>query len=243
MSNKKYESSIPKGCTEKIVREYHRSTENLPEDIAAISSYKEAELVLNSEIVGTRIYNGNDILVKETQLKNGKKHGIEYYFYDSGQVELAEPYFEGKMHGTAYQYSEDGKLMGTYKMEHGTGYDIWRHYCMEEDRNQDDIYVSEIHSMKDGLPHGYEWWLNEDQISVHVEAMSYKGKYHGISREWNFNGKLRRGFPKYYINDEKVNKRKYLKECEKDPTLHKFKEDDNLPYRKFPKEIEKILAL
>ena len=96
MSNKKYESSIPKGCTEKIVREYHRSTENLPEDIAAISSYKEAELVLNSEIVGTRIYNGNDILVKETQLKNGKKHGIEYYFYDSGQVELAEPYFRGK---------------------------------------------------------------------------------------------------------------------------------------------------
>ncbi|NIT13884.1 MAG: hypothetical protein GTN99_06505, partial [Candidatus Dadabacteria bacterium] len=53
---------------------------------------------------------------------------------------------------------------------------------------------------------------------------------------------LRRGFPQYYINDEKVNKRSYLKPCEKDPTLPKFKEEDNLPRRKFPPEIEKILS-
>jgi len=154
---------FPKVVTENVVREYRGETENLPEDIVAISSYKEAEVISNRKVIGKRIYNGNEILVKETPIKNGKKRGIEYSFYDSGQVELTEPYFEGKMHGTAYQYSEAGKLMGTYKMEHGTGYDIWRHNCMEEDRNPDDIYVSEIHSMKDGLPHGFEWWLNEDK--------------------------------------------------------------------------------
>jgi antitoxin component YwqK of YwqJK toxin-antitoxin module len=243
MSSKLYKSSIPKGCAERVVREYHAETENIPEDIAGSASYKEAELILNNEVVGFRIYNGDNVLIKETPLKGGIKHGIEYFFYDSGQLELVEPYAEGKMHGTACQYSEDGRLMGTYSMEHGTGYDIWRHECMEEDSNPDDVYVAEIHSMKDGLPHGFEWWLNENQRSVDVETIWYMGKLHGITRVWNHEGKLSRGFPKYYINDSKVNKKTYLKGCEKDPTLQIFKPEDNSPFRKFPKEIEKILAL
>ncbi|NIP30964.1 MAG: toxin-antitoxin system YwqK family antitoxin, partial [Candidatus Dadabacteria bacterium] len=58
-------------------------------------------LTLNGNLVGIRQFNENDILMLETPIRNGKKHGIEYTFYDSGELQLAEPYAEGMIHGTA----------------------------------------------------------------------------------------------------------------------------------------------
>jgi hypothetical protein len=62
-------------------------------------------------------------------------------------------------------------------------------------------------------------------------------KKHGIERVWNSEGHLKRGYPKYWVNDKQVTKRQYLKECAKDASLPCFREKDNLPVRKFPKDV------
>ena len=50
-------------------------------------------------------------------------------------------------------------------------------------------------------------------------------------REWNQKKSLRRGFPQYYINGQKVNKKQYLKACTQNDFLPKFQEMDNHSHR------------
>ncbi len=65
----------------------------------------------------------------------------------------ATPYRNGVEHGIARQWNEAGRLIGWYRMHHGTGIDLW--WWWDESSRQ--AYVSEAHCMKDGCPHGYEW--------------------------------------------------------------------------------------
>jgi hypothetical protein len=147
-----------------------------------------------------------------------------------------EPYCEGQLHGTAKQYGKNGKVIGRYKLLHGTGFDIWR---MEDDNGM--VFISEIHSLQDGLLHGYEWWLNIDQHTIHHERHWYKGQNHGIERAWNSSGRLRRVYPKYWLKDRPITKREYLKAIQSDTILPPFSSEGNLPERKFPPAIERLL--
>jgi len=79
---------------------------------------------------------------------------------------------------------------------------------------------------------------DEDQKSVHQENHFSQNLQHGIQRRWNFNGKLKRGYPKYWVNDKQVSKRQYLRARATDPTLPPFRKADNLPRRKFPPEVQ-----
>ncbi len=117
-----------------------------------------------------------------------------------------------------------------------TGFDIWR-----QEREDGFPFISEIHSLQDGHPHGYEWWLNEDQHSVWHECHWQCGEYHGIERRWNDRGKLDRGYPKYWIHGQAGTKRVYLKATQTDDTLPTFLEKDNRPRRQFPVKIERLL--
>lgn len=220
-------SDIPAGVTERVVEEYSRSR--------GLIRLEKRECLLNGQLVGYRCYDDNGQLQIETALKDGTNHGRAIHWSDDGTLNFIEPYFEGKVHGTAKQY-QNGKVIGTYKMIHGTGYDVWRNQIADGP-----IYVSEIHSMRDGSMHGFEWWLNEDQKSVHEEKHWYEGSYHGIEREWHWSGKLRRGYPKYWVHGEAVTKRQYVKLAQKDPTLPPFRLKDNLPRREFPPEIRRLL--
>jgi hypothetical protein len=123
-------------------------------------------------------------------------------------------------------------------MVYGTGYDVWRTQIADGP-----VYVSEIHSNRNGSLHGFVWWLEEDQKSVHEEKHWYEGKLHGIEREWNLDGKPRRGFPKYWVNDRAVSKRQYISAARKDPTLPPFRVKDNSPKREFPPEIRQSLGI
>jgi hypothetical protein len=114
-------------------------------------------------------------------------------------------------------------------LKHGTGFDIWR----QEDESNG-VFVSEIHSLKDGVPHGYEWWFASSEQDLVYERHWHKGKLHGIERVWNSEGKLRRGYPKFFIADQSISKQKYAKMALIDKTLPVFQEKDNLPYRKLP---------
>ena len=92
-----------------------------------------------------------------------------------------------------------------------------------------------------GDRHGFEWWINADQESVSQESYFTHGQVHGIQRDWNSAGRLRRGCPKYFINGEQVTKRKYLHAAQKDASLPPFREVDNQPGRQFPPEVAAAL--
>jgi hypothetical protein len=224
-------SDIPACAEERIIRQYEdKRTEH-----GGVVNLETREYTIAGKVVGWRSYDSEGRLVTETPLKDGKKHGRQIFWNEDGTIDFIEPFFEGKVHGTAKQYQE-GKLIGTYTMVHGTGYDVWRGH-----RGDGVIVVSEIHPMRDGLPHGFEWWLNQDQRSVYEEKHWFNGKWHGIEREWNSENKLRRGYPKYWIRGEAVTKRRYIAAGRKDATLPPFRRKDHSPKREFPPEIRRLL--
>lgn len=224
-----FKSDIPSNAVEQTTREFRR--------VGGALYYRLADCIVNGEVVGQRSYNEDGQLVTDTPLRNGSKHGREYQLNDDGSLNLIEPYVNGKIHGTAKQYGRDGSLIGTYSLRHGTGYDIWR---VESEDGA--ISISEVHTLKDGLPHGYEWWLSMKPHIVRHELHWYEGEYHGIERQWNFANKLRRGFPRYWIKGERVAKREYLRAAKKDLSLPPFRLKDNGPRRKFPMEIEQLFS-
>jgi hypothetical protein len=224
---RRYKSDIPPNVVEQVTREFRRE--------GGAIYYRLTDCVLDGEIVGQRGYGEQGQLVKETPMRNGKKHGRQFDWHDDGKLSLIEPYVNGKIHGTAKQYGRDGSIIGTYTIRHGTGYDVWR--WEHEDGS---ITISEIHTLKDGLPHGYEWWLSENPHILWEEKHWHEGKYDGIEREWNFVKKLRRGFPRYWIKGDRVDKTKYLQAAKTDRSLPSFRLKDNSPRRKFPPEIEQL---
>ena len=226
---KRLKSDIPLGAVEELVSEYKEE--------GAFIYYRITECTLDGQVVGRRAYTQDGKPVLETPLKSCQKYGREYTWDEDGGLLLVEPYVEGKIHGLAKQYSRSGKIIGTYTLVHGTGFDIWRQECGEGC-----VFISEIHSLRDGLPHGYEWWFTSEQGSIWHERHWYEGEYHGIERMWNSRGRLRRGYPKYWIAGQAISKRKYLKVARMDTTLPAFREKDSLPRRKFPPEIERLLS-
>lgn len=226
---KRPKSDIPQGVKEVEIREYRQ--------LGNLMYFRVAECRLDKVVVGQRAYDEDGRLMRETPLKNGKKHGREYIWDESGFLESMEPYVDGKLHGLAKQYNRNGKIIGTYRFVHGTGFDIWRY-----EREDGSIGISEIFTMQDGSLHGYEWWLRDDQHSIWHERHWQKGEFHGIERMWNREGKLKRGYPKYWIRGQAVDKRAYLRAAVQDKTLPMYKENDNRPQRKFPEEIESLVA-
>jgi hypothetical protein len=202
--------------------------------MSRLSSYR---LLLNRILVGQRVYHLKGTLVLETPIKDGLKHGREFTWDEDGKLLLIEPYVKGKIHGRAEQYGKDDKVIGTYRLNHGTGFDIWR----QEDEDQT-VFISEIHHLQDGIPHGYEWHFASSEQNLWHERHWYMGKTHGIERVWNSKGRLHRGYPRFYILDQAVSRPKYLKLALTDKTLPAFRENDNQPHRNFPSEIQRLIS-
>jgi hypothetical protein len=144
---------------------------------------------------------------------------------------------EGLEHGTARQWAEDGTLVGTYEMDHGSGLDLWWTSASEAGT----WHLSEARNMLAGDRHGFEWWIDVDQRGADRESHFADGLEHGIQRDWNSAGRLRRGYPKYYVNGHRANKRQYLRAAKLDSSLPPFREEDNRPERQFPPEVAMAL--
>jgi hypothetical protein len=226
---KRPKSDIPQGVSEREIREHSEQGQ--------LIWFRVMECSLNGQVVGQRAYDSDGILRLETPLKHGNKHGREFIWDEQGALESVEPYVEGQLHGLAKQYNRSGKVIGTYRFMHGAGYDIWRY-----ERADGSIAISEIFSVQNSALHGYEWWPRADQHSVWHERHWQQGQIHGIERMWNDKARLKRGYPKYWIQGEAVSKRVYLRAAERDNTLPKFREKDNRPQRQFPNDIEKLLS-
>lgn len=219
-----YRSSIPKNARERVVATH----------ITGPQKYK-AEYWLNRKLVGIRHFAPSGELELERPLKDGRQHGTVYFFEDvPARVYSSEPWVNGLPHGIARQYAADGKLLGTYTMKRGTGLDLWwqcRNWGMGAS------YLSEARYLKDGKWHGFEWWLTENQRGVSQERHFSEFLLHGIERQWNAQGGMRRGYPRYWIKGERVTRRQYLSACKTDPTLPRYRDADNKPRRKFPSEV------
>lgn len=209
-----YLSCFPQGAEEVFVKE--------TEDRA-----RRFEIRLNGEVIGDRcVYSEGEVIVHG--LKNGELHGCEREWNRNGVLVFEEPYENGQVHGTARQWSDDGTLIGTYHLDRGTGLDLWRDNLTWT--------LSEEWPRRNGRMHGFTRFWNGDDRTVWEEHHYRDGHEHGIHREWNQKGRLRRGFPKYYIMSKLVTRREYLRACKTDLTLPPLREEENRPERQLPQE-------
>lgn len=175
--------------------------------------------------IGYRFWNPSGTLAMEYGYQDGLMHGLYREWHDNGQLCQISTYIQGKEHGETKQFDENGVQIGSYVMDHGTGVDLWS--CCAG-------VLSEEREYRDGQRHGYERWWAYDNRTVYEESHFWNGQEHGIFRAWNRHNKLRRGYPRYYIRGERVDKRRYMRACRTDPTLPPFVSEDNQPFRPLP---------
>ena len=219
-----YRSSIPGTARERV-------TERFPG-----GRKRKAEYRVGGKVMGIRSFFESGEPEHEYGLKDGRKHGVEYWWLGPDLLMSAQPFVDGVAHGVTKQWDQDGRLLGTYRMVRGTGIDLWR-----QRREDGSIYLSEVLHLKGGHRNGFEWWLDEGQRTVYIERHWRDSQLHGIYREWNEAGRLRRGYPQYFVGGVQVTRRHYLKACASDPTLPPFRQQDNRPSRTFPPEVAKHL--
>ena len=220
----RYRSSIPKLATERVLARYPSGAK------------QRAEYLLGPDLVGTRHFHETGEPSSETPLKQGRPHGLTYRWDMPGVLLSTEPYVDGLPHGTARQW-ENGQLLGTYDMVHGTGVDLWWGRHPDGER-----FLAEARYLRDGHREGFEWWIHDDQRRVYEERHCRRGELHGIERVWDMEGRLRRGYPKYWVNGAQVSKRAYVSGCRRDATLPPFRDHEGAPERRFPPEILEALG-
>ena len=68
-----------------------------------------------------RNYYRNGQLNEETPLRDGRFHGIARLWHKNGTPATQEAYQNDLRHGLCRQWNDEGKLLGEYRMDHGTG--------------------------------------------------------------------------------------------------------------------------
>jgi antitoxin component YwqK of YwqJK toxin-antitoxin module len=222
-----YRSSIPKRAEERVTYRHHNG------HMAA------AEYFIDGALVGRRSFDSDGRVELDCGWRDGQRHGTTYRLDTPGRLLSATPYANGVEHGVARQWGDEGRLLGNYRMHHGTGIDLWWSETWTKPRRR---CLWEVRFMRRGCFHGFEWWINEDQRSVHDERHWRDGALHGIERRWNFQRRLRRGFPKYHVAGQQVTRRRYIKAAAQDSFLPPFRKEENRPRRNFPPSIARHLG-
>ena len=188
-------------------------------------SKRAAFYQIDGQDVAYRWWDEDGYLALEYGIQNGVMHGTFRTWYENGQICEESTYDNGKEHGISKQYDAEGNLIGAYTMEHGSGLDLWfsARGVIAEER----YYV-------DGQRHGFERWWNSDNATIWMEGHFRHDEEHGIFREWNAQGRLCRGFPRYMVAGRKVDKRQYQRACRADPSLPPFVLSENRPQRQAP---------
>lgn len=190
---------------------------------------KTTEYFLDGQLIGVRYWNETGQLEMEHGIRDKQWHGFYRTWHENGHLHEMAWYENGKEHGTTEQYDEHGNLIGTYSMVHGTGIDLWF--------VEPGVLAEERH-YQDGERHGYERWWDGNNQTIGQEGHFWHGVEHGIFREWNQAGRLRRGYPQYFVAGQRVSKRQYERACRQDPTLPPFKAEENSPTRELPEKVQ-----
>jgi antitoxin component YwqK of YwqJK toxin-antitoxin module len=173
----RYKSSIPARAKERVISRHPDGTK------------ARTEYTVGRSVVGHREWDEDGLLSYEWPERNGRNHGVEYE-WARGRLVSAEPWESGVQHGVTRQWRLDGRRLGTYAMRRGTGLDLWR-----QEHEDGTPYLSEVLYLKDGRRRGFQWFINEDQETVHVERHWLSGQLHGVWREWDTRGRLEPGYP------------------------------------------------
>lgn len=195
---------------------------------------KTAEYLLDAQRVGYRSWDEMGQCNMEYGLRDDRMHGLFRTWHENGQLCELAWYDYGKEHGTMRQYDANGTLIGTYTMVHGTGIDLWF--------AQPGVITEERH-LQDGARHGYERWWTGDNKTISEESHFWQGIEHGIFRQWNEAGRLRRGYPRYFVAGQRVSRRQYARACRHDPTLPRISADENRPTRQLSDEVQQIAPI
>lgn len=166
----------------------------------------------------------------------GRQHGVERQEFPDGRLMYRSRYRHGLQIAWQEQWGFTGRLVIRKRFVNGTGTDLWAG-C--SNRAGDASALAEERHFVAGKRHGPERWWNPDG-TIYSEAWLVEGVEHGIAREWNDAGRLRRGFPRYFVRGERVTFRAYEQARRKDRTLPDRVEKDDLPRRTPPRLIDEL---
>ena len=68
-----------------------------------------------------QLFYRNGQLREEVPVRKNRRHGVARTWHKNGLRASEEPYQDGLLHGVCRQWSETGRLLGKYRMVHGTG--------------------------------------------------------------------------------------------------------------------------
>jgi len=68
-----------------------------------------------------RLFHRNKVTALEETFRGQKLHGRRRTWHRNGQLATEEFYADGLLHGVVRQWNEQGRLLGLFRMEHGTG--------------------------------------------------------------------------------------------------------------------------
>jgi hypothetical protein len=188
-------------------------------------------VLLGSRRLGRLIWSRDGALMHEQPLDaQGRAHGIEIEYDDSGAVVWCATWVHGSMDGPVVQLDERGVPVLVTGFEGGRGTDLWMS-CGQ---------ISEVRELLDGAPHGLLRWGDPTRPSE--EGYFVRGQRHGIFREWESDGRLRKGFPRYYLDDARVSRRVYEAARVEDPSLRPYVAREDVNRRAMPEAVREALA-
>ena len=150
---------------------------------------------------------------------SGRAHGMEVSRFENGSVQWQVPWVRGQLHGLARQFSPYGEELSRSRFVRGVGLDVWI----------DQGTVSEIRELRESMPHGIERWGHP--LYPYEEGHYLRGKRSGVFRRW-VQGRLERGYPKYFLDDVEVNRAQYMRACARNSELPNDLRKDDLRERR-----------
>ena len=103
-----------------------------------------------------KAFHRNGQLREVVPLRNGRRHGVVRVWHKNGVLANEERYQNGLLHGVCRQWSEAGRLLGKYRMVHGTGVQRTWH---ENGRLQ-----LEFSTVRGDFSGRYRLWLNDGKL-------------------------------------------------------------------------------
>jgi len=160
--------------------------------------------VMTDILVGARHFLGKQLVFETRYLANSRtrtssKHGFERTWHPNGLIQSELLYDQGLLNGACKQWSDNGKLLGTYEMKLGKG--------TRKEWSDDGNLLREtplVNNKEDGRQITYS------RGGQMLEEMHYKaGEFHGINRRWRSDGSLFPGYPLYFLDGKEVTREQY----------------------------------
>ena len=107
-------------------------------------------------------------------MHDGARHGVVRVWHKNGVLASEEHYLNGLLHGVCRQWSESGRLLGKYRMIHGTG--------VQRGWHENGNLQLEFSTVRGDFSGRYRMWLHDgslvsEEIYLHgriVDAQEYR---------------------------------------------------------------------